>query len=206
MQPHDINKIAILGESAIGKTSIAYRLVNDVFNPNHGSTIGAAFNHFRYKDIKIDMWDTAGQERYLALAPIYYRKSKIILLVFDISNRSTIDRLKYYLDLIRYDIHNDFQCIIIGNKSDLVSEDELQEAKLEIEQKYLEYNTYFPRPIKHTYLSAKDNTNIADLKDMIYLSCKEITRTENPVIKLDYSLEYAESDSLKSSFTSRCCS
>ena len=62
-------KLVILGESAVGKSSLALRFVKGQYNDNAESTIGAAFlTHVlqldQEKSVKIDLWDTAGQERY----------------------------------------------------------------------------------------------------------------------------------------------
>lgn len=198
------HKLTILGESSIGKTSIAYRLINEAYDPNHGSTIGAAFNCFRYKDIKIDMWDTAGQERYLALAPIYYRNSKIILLVFDISNPITIQRVYYYLDKIIDEIKNEYQCIIVGNKRDLVSDEEFAKVVQEVEETSAMYNKRLPRELDYIYLSAKDNMNITDLKNKLYIYCKEISHLD--LISTICLNDKANLDLLDDYSYSNCCS
>ena len=57
-----------LGDTAVGKTCLSNRLVNNTFYEFQEPTIGAAFLSYKiekndYK-IKLDMWDTAGQERY----------------------------------------------------------------------------------------------------------------------------------------------
>jgi small GTP-binding protein len=69
-------KIVLLGETAVGKSSIACRFVRNEFVHNHESTIGAAFlSHsvdLAEGHVKFEIWDTAGQERYRSLAPMYY--------------------------------------------------------------------------------------------------------------------------------------
>ncbi|GME85715.1 unnamed protein product [[Candida] boidinii] len=68
-------KLVLLGESAVGKSSIVHRFVKDSFDDLRESTIGAAFltqtialdNNVT---VKFEIWDTAGQERYKSLAPI----------------------------------------------------------------------------------------------------------------------------------------
>ena len=61
-------KVCILGDSNVGKSSIAVRLVEDTFKGEMPMTIGAAF---LWKNVetdkgtvyKLQIWDTAGQER-----------------------------------------------------------------------------------------------------------------------------------------------
>lgn len=68
-------KLCLLGESAVGKSSIALRFAQDVYDDYRESTIGAAFltRVLTINDstaIKFEIWDTAGQERYRSLAPM----------------------------------------------------------------------------------------------------------------------------------------
>ena len=82
-------KVVLLGESAVGKTSLATRFVNNQFSEFEESTIGAAFLSkaltINNKTIKFEIWDTAGQERYQSLAPMYYRGAKVGIIVFDLT-------------------------------------------------------------------------------------------------------------------------
>ena len=77
-------KLVLLGESAVGKSSMALRFVNGRFSEFQENTIGAAYltkTVFIDDDaVKFEIWDTAGQERYHSLAPMYYRGPKQQLL------------------------------------------------------------------------------------------------------------------------------
>ena len=70
-------KLVLLGESAVGKSSLVLRFVKGQFHEFQESTIGAAFltQTLCLDDttVKFEIWDTAGQERYHSLAPMYYR-------------------------------------------------------------------------------------------------------------------------------------
>ncbi len=62
-------KMVLLGESAVGKSSLALRFAKGQYHDNAESTIGAAFiTHTlqidQERSVKIELWDTAGQERY----------------------------------------------------------------------------------------------------------------------------------------------
>jgi len=62
-------KLVLLGESAVGKSSLVLRFVKDQFDDYRESTIGAAFltqtvNLEDGTTVKFEIWDTAGQERY----------------------------------------------------------------------------------------------------------------------------------------------
>ena len=61
-------KMVLLGESAVGKSSLALRFAKGQYHDNAESTIGAAFlTHTLQidsdKTVKVELWDTAGQER-----------------------------------------------------------------------------------------------------------------------------------------------
>ena len=80
-------KCVLLGESGVGKSSLASRWVNQRFVTEPEATIGAAYLTRRISVdgvvVKIDLWDTAGQERYRSLTPMYYRGTSIAIIVFD---------------------------------------------------------------------------------------------------------------------------
>ena len=101
----------MLGESAVGKSSLVLRFVKGQFHEYQESTIGGrnasmARSNMMTPDptrlcvasfltqtlqldesiIKFEIWDTAGQERYHSLAPMYYRGAQAALVVYDITN------------------------------------------------------------------------------------------------------------------------
>jgi len=83
-------KLVLLGESAVGKSSLVLRFVKDQFDDYRESTIGAAFltQTICLDDattVKFEIWDTAGQERYKSLAPMYYRNANCAVVVYDIT-------------------------------------------------------------------------------------------------------------------------
>lgn len=61
-------KLVIIGDSAVGKTNILLRFVNDEYKMNHITTIGVDFKvkvmPIDGLNIKMQIWDTAGQERF----------------------------------------------------------------------------------------------------------------------------------------------
>ena len=116
-------KIVILGDSSVGKTSIATQFSNGTFSDLQDSTIGAAFfSKTRIvdgKEKKVEIWDTAGQERYHSLAPMYYRGAKGALVVFDITSTSSFNRAKMWVTELRIVSNLDIPITLVGNKSDL---------------------------------------------------------------------------------------
>jgi small GTP-binding protein len=91
-------KVVLLGEGAVGKSSMMLRYVENKFNPRHLSTIQASFATKKLnidgRDVELNIWDTAGQEKFHALGPIYYRDSHGALLIYDITGYKFVRPLK----------------------------------------------------------------------------------------------------------------
>jgi len=116
-------KIVVLGEGCVGKTSLTLRYVENVFNDKHLSTIQASFLTKRLnldgKKVTLSIWDTAGQERFHALGPIYYRDANGAVLVYDITDMDSFQRVKNWVKELRKMLGTDIALAIAGNKSDL---------------------------------------------------------------------------------------
>ncbi|KAJ2305140.1 GTP-binding protein of the rab/ypt [Coemansia sp. RSA 2704] len=127
-------KFVLLGESAVGKSSLVTRLVRNTFNQYNESTIGAAF---MTRDVELDeshtatlrIWDTAGQERYKSLAPMYYRNAEGAVVVYDITQEETFTKAKAWISELQRQNESRTVIALVGNKTDLadkrtVSQDE----------------------------------------------------------------------------------
>nr|QZX57780.1 ras-related protein Rab18 [Locusta migratoria] len=127
-------KILIIGESGVGKSSLLLRFTDDNFDPDQPLTIGVDFRHKKVKVngnwVKLAIWDTAGQERFRTLTPSYYRDAQGAILVYDISNRTSFDRLETWLnELDLYSNRQNIVKMVVGNKIDV--EQERREVKRE---------------------------------------------------------------------------
>jgi len=154
-------KIALLGDSGVGKSSIALRYTNDSFDDNYISTNGAAYSNKvvqKYGDTyQLDIWDTAGQERFRSLGKNFYKDAYIVLLVYDITRLESFENLKniWYQELKENGEQNPI-IAIVGNKSDLYEEEEI--VKEEDARKYAkEINALF------NLVSAKNGLGIENL-------------------------------------------
>ena len=117
-------KVVILGCSGVGKSSLATRYIRKNFFEYSESTIGAAFLTApvlkNEREVILDIWDTAGQERYHSLAPMYYRSSDAVIIVYDITNPDSLDEAKKWYNEIK-NILFDAYIIFVGNKNDFVN-------------------------------------------------------------------------------------
>jgi len=128
-------KVVLLGEGRVGKTCLCLRYVQNSFSDAQESTIQATYLEKRLNvgksPIKLMIWDTAGQERFHALGPIYYRDAQGALLVYDITDRDSFDKVKHWVKELRKIVGPDIVLLIVGNKADLekdrqVSDDDAQ--------------------------------------------------------------------------------
>uniref|UniRef100_A0A1I7RIE2 Ras-related protein Rab-18 n=1 Tax=Bursaphelenchus xylophilus TaxID=6326 RepID=A0A1I7RIE2_BURXY len=116
-------KILIVGESGVGKSSLMLRFVDDTFDPELSATIGVDFRvttmNIDGNNVKLAIWDTAGQERFRTLTPSYYRGGQGIICVYDVTNRTTFDRLEnWVLEVDTYSTKSDAIKMLVGNKID----------------------------------------------------------------------------------------
>ncbi|KAK2739040.1 hypothetical protein FQN57_006722 [Myotisia sp. PD_48] len=78
------------------------------------------------KRMKLSIWDTAGQETYKSITRSYFRGTSGAVLVFDITRRSTFTSLNQWLQDLRQIAEEGIVVILVGNKSDLVHSDSLE--------------------------------------------------------------------------------
>ena len=118
-------KFLFLGETSVGKTSILLRYTDDSFNsflPTVGVDVKYKYIKYEDKKIRLDIWDTAGQERFKNIAKNYFRGANGIVLVFDISNKESLKKLKYWIKDCIPNIDPEAELVIAENKIDLESE------------------------------------------------------------------------------------
>lgn len=115
-------KIIILGESYVGKTSIARKFVNDEFDVSLFSTIGIDLLKKVIKvgndEVRLDIWDTAGQERFHSITKSYYRSADGIILVFDLLDPKSFDCIDRWFNGIFSEADKGVPIFLVGNKYD----------------------------------------------------------------------------------------
>lgn len=152
-------KVVLLGEGAVGKTSLVLRYVENKFNDKHLTTLQASFLNKKLningKRVNLAVWDTAGQERFHALGPIYYRDSNGAILVYDITDEDSFVKVKNWVKELRKMLGNDIALCIAGNKIDLEKERHVPVAEAE------EYAASVGA--RHFHTSAKLNKGIEEM-------------------------------------------
>ena len=116
-------KILLIGDSAVGKSSILLRFSDNIFTESFLPTIGVDFKiktlEFQGKNAKLQIWDTAGQERFKTITSTYYKGSHGIILVYDITDMESFNKLGDWLIEVEKNAPNNVYKILVGNKADL---------------------------------------------------------------------------------------
>tara|TARA_Y100000590_G_scaffold343714_2_gene392827 strand:+ start:28278 stop:28919 length:642 start_codon:yes stop_codon:yes gene_type:complete len=171
--PEIIYKVAIIGESYTGKSSLLNRYIKKSFNNSFVSTIGVDFFiknlMINNKLVKIQLWDTAGQEQYANLIKSYFTNCTVALIVYDITNRSTFNKVDYWLKTFKMNYNEDRPCVLIGTKCDLERDREVSQIEGYAKASNLDMD--------FIECSSKNNINIDDIFEN--LSKKIVDLIEN---------------------------
>ena len=164
--------------------SLALRLPlmqDNAFTESYISTIGVDFR-FRTvkigeKSVKLQIWDTAGQERFRTITSAYYRGADGIILVYDITKRTSFDHVRDWLSEVQRFANQDTCKLLIGNKCDMevdrrVQLEEGQELGQELLMPFLETSAKTADNVEQAFLAlaealihareAEDATNDGD--------------------------------------------
>ena len=182
--------LVVLGESRVGKTSIMLRYCRNVFDEGQISTTDASNLEKVIKlddsNVKLFIWDTAGQEEYHALNQVYYRDAAAAILVYDITDRDSFDKVQTWVEELRLYLEKDTPIAIAGNKCDLPNK--------QIEQEEVED---YAKAINgaHFYTSAKTGKGIEDIFVEI---TKAVLRKNKKEAKIKESKTKSKKKNLKS--------
>ena len=178
-------KVILVGDSGVGKTNLINVTTTGEFNDKEKITTIASFTAKEMEvdgiNFELNLWDTIGQEKMRAITKLFFVDSKIVLIVYDITNRASFESLDYWLGQVRNTLDlNKIVIGICGNKSDLIENEEVKEDEC---QKFAE-----KIGAKWSYTSAKNNKEafIEFLKDLIreYMETKYINNDENEKISI----------------------
>ena len=122
-------KLIIIGDSGVGKSNFLFKFIEGQFSPAHVATIGFDYKSKiiilpqSKKKVKLQIWDTAGQEKYMSLNKNILQRVQGIILMYDITQRESFERLNIWLKIIKQMI-NDIPIILVGNKLDEEKDEE----------------------------------------------------------------------------------
>ncbi|MCX6030798.1 MAG: GTP-binding protein [Chloroflexi bacterium] len=130
-------KVCLLGDFAVGKTSLVRRFVYNLFEDKYISTIGVKVSRKvvavpRTRDVvelTLMLWDLAGSEEFDRVRTSYLRGAAGAILVCDLTRPDTLDSLRAYAGLLR-DANPGIQLAVAANKRDLTDQQRVAESQL----------------------------------------------------------------------------
>ena len=159
-----VMRLSFLGDSGVGKTCIINKFLFDQFSETHNTSVGIEKVDKKVKmndgnELKVIIWDTAGQERFKSMSTNTVKGAQGIVLVFDITKKTTFESLPEWIKETK-NIKDNIPIVLFGNKCDLLEEsvvdnDEVMKFAKDNDMDYFE-------------TSAKQNINIEQgLKNII---------------------------------------
>lgn len=116
-------KVVLLGDGAVGKTSLKRRALGEAMTQKYASTVGVDFGAYEItvKNYKIilQIWDLAGQERFRQMVHVYFSGMKGALLVYDITRPDTYKSLVEWVQTLVDNKYTQLPLVLVANKVDL---------------------------------------------------------------------------------------
>ncbi|UYP47742.1 hypothetical protein NEF87_004027 [Candidatus Lokiarchaeum ossiferum] len=122
-----IFKVVVLGDGAVGKTSLVLQFTERKFNENYIMSIGANFAIKMINKpeenlaIRLQIWDLAGQKHFQFVRPSFYRGAFACIFVFDLTRRESYEHVKNWVEESEQYAPG-VPRILLGNKVDLIEE------------------------------------------------------------------------------------
>ena len=156
-------KIVLLGDFAVGKTSLIRRFVFDEFEDTYLTTIGVNVTR-KEVDIKdygrtdLLLWDIAGNDKFNIVSPEYIKGAAGGIIVADITRKDTVENIASNADIVKK-LNPQAMIAVALNKIDLSddSDDSMKLAQSIIEK----YTLNWCEPVQLT--SAKTGMSVDEL-------------------------------------------
>jgi small GTP-binding protein len=127
-----ILKICLLGDGAVGKTSLVHRYVYDAFDDKYLMSFGTKVSKksVEVADAKVDLliWDILGQKTHESLHGAYYRGAVGALAVCDYTRTQTLESVASWVSGFRA-VVGDMPVLLLANKSDLEKSYDLEDVR-----------------------------------------------------------------------------
>jgi len=123
-------KITVIGDGAVGKTSLIKKYTQGSFQKDYIKTLGAQFSKYDEEiegdNCKLFFWDIAGQREFDFMRPTFYKGSKAAIIVFSHTDEDSFNHIKdWHEDIKKYT--GDIPIVLFGNKIDLVDKKNLHD-------------------------------------------------------------------------------
>lgn len=190
-QAEPVFKVILLGNSGVGKTSLATRWLNGSFDESSRPTIGASnyLKELQTDDgkIRVTLWDTAGHEQFRSITPLYVRGAKVGIIVASVTDLDSFDAISSWIDILNQNQEVNVPSVLAVSKIDI--EEPIPEDKIEMIK---------PRLAGVYFVSAKSGEGVENL----FRECA-ILASKQPKNTLPKQIIVEENKTLKKSKT--CC-
>jgi small GTP-binding protein len=151
-----IQKMLIVGDTYVGKSSLLFKFVDDVFM-NESSTIGTDFHikiyHYNNLQVKLQLWDSVKMmDRHNTISSAYFRGLDAFIVCFDLTNEKSFENVDKWIQKIKRHSSKDAPIYLIGTKADLVDERKVPEDQISLFS--------FENKMKYFQLSSKTGENV----------------------------------------------
>ncbi|MHA2055651.1 MAG: Rab family GTPase [Candidatus Hodarchaeales archaeon] len=198
-------KVILLGDPAVGKSSIRRRYLGEGFSGSYNMTLGADFAITRIGDRIIQIWDLAGHKLFQNIREVYYTGVEGIILVFDLTRLSSLNNLGYWIDEVMSFHKSKIPFVVVGNKSDLYEDTSLQDMQEIVTEFIQDLSDYtLSDSIKYIETSALLGKNIEQVfddliteMDLVYdesLGTEDSDKPTTQVAKVSESKATSETD------------
>ena len=91
-------KVILIGDSGVGKTNLINVSLGRTFNEKENSSLSASYSKkvitINNEKYVLSLWDTIGQEKLRTLSKLFFKNSKIVIYVYDITNLESFNGLE----------------------------------------------------------------------------------------------------------------
>lgn len=168
-------KVVVVGNGAVGKSSMIQRYCKGIFTKDYKKTIGVDFLERQVsidsEDVRLMLWDTAGQEEFDAITKAYYRGAQACVLCFSTVDRESFDAIEQWMEKVVDECGTSIPCVLVQNKIDLIDEAVVQPDEAETLAKKLR--------VKFYRTSVKENLNVSEVFQ--YLARKYLENLQNAI-------------------------
>ena len=118
-------KMVVVGNGAVGKSSMIQRYCKGIFTKDYEKTIGVDFLERQIQvndeDVRLMLWDTAGQEESDAITKAYYRGAQACVLVFSTTDRESFEAISSWREKVVAEV-GDIPTALVQSKIDLLDD------------------------------------------------------------------------------------
>jgi Ras-related protein Rab-23 len=171
-------KIVVIGDGAVGKTSLIKKFTKGTFEKDYVKTIGAQFSKYNKEFngdlVKLVFWDIAGQDDFNFLHHLFYKESKAAIIVYSLEEnelgQNSFTHIKKWYEVVKNNCGN-IPIVLFANKVDLVDEKSINTSKI---QNLVEEHNF----LKYFFTSAKTGQGVVEafntIIEQLYLRFKTL--------------------------------